>query len=324
MISVIFQKQVESIYRSNLYIRNDNKRGIFYFSPADFPGLQFHSYDFTAKAGHTLKGYFYHYEAPISGRLVVFDHGLGNGHRAYMREIEQLAKMGYLVYAYDHTGCMASGGEHTNGFAQSLSDLDDCITVLKAEAGLQDRAISVVGHSWGGFSTMNIAAIHPEITHVVSMAGFVEVNRIIDQNVGGILKIYRKCLYAMERRANPKYAEFHAVDSLKKTNAKVLLIYSSNDQLVHKNMHYDILAQALADKENIRILLVHNKNHNPSYTEDAVVYKDQFWADFEKAEKKKLLETPEQQQAFMSRYDFKRMTEQDDAVWQQIREHLSK
>ena len=91
---MLFEKQIEAIYRSNLYIRNDNTDGIFYFFPDDFPGLQAHPYSFPAKAGHTLKGFFYHYENPLPGRLMVFDHGMGNGHRVYMKEIEVLAKAG--------------------------------------------------------------------------------------------------------------------------------------------------------------------------------------------------------------------------------------
>ena len=65
-----------------------------------------------------------------------------------------------------------------------------------------------------------------------------------------------------------------------------------------------------------------NKGHNPAYTEDAVTYKDAFFKDFQKAVRKKKLETPEQQQAFMPTFDWKRMTEQDEAVWNPILSHL--
>ena len=319
---MLFEKQVEKIYRSNLFVRNDNPNGIFYFSAEDFPGLHAASYDFKAAAGHDLKGFFYYYDNPIPGRLLVFDHGLGNGHRAYLREVERLAKAGFLVYTYDHTGCMASGGEHTNGFSQSLNDLDCCLRTLKAVPALADRRIAVMGHSWGGFSTMNICALHPEITHVVSMSGFVSVELMLQQIMAGPLKFFRKPLMALERRANPRYVDFDARKSLTDTNARVLLIYSEDDKTVCKAPHYDSLYAALSGKQNIRFLLVRNKDHNPAYTEDAVAYKDAFFEDFSKAVKKKQLETPAQQKAFMARYDWYRMTEQDGAVWQQIIDHL--
>ena len=251
---MIFEKQIEKIYRSQLFVRQDNPNGIFYFSAEDFPGLQKHAYSFKAGAGHALQGYFYHYAHPIPGRLVVFDHGMGNGHQAYMREIERLAKAGYLVFSYDHTGCMSSGGESTGGFAQSLSDLDACLTALKIEEGLKDRKISVMGHSWGGFSTMNIAALHPEITHIVAISGFVSVERMLEQTFGGLMKRYRKSMLALETSANPKYVRSSAVESLKNTRAKVLPIYSQDDKIVHKTFHYDELYAALSDRENVRFL----------------------------------------------------------------------
>ena len=314
---------MEKQYRSNLFIRNDNPNGIFYFTAADFPGLKTHAYAFKSQMGHDLKGWFYHYEKPIPGRLVVFDHGMGNGHLAYMREIEMLAKAGFLVYSYDHTGCMASGGESTNGFAQSLKDLDDCVTALRKESALQDRTISVMGHSWGGFSTMNIAALHPEITHVVSMSGFISVRRMLEQIMSGLLlKGIRKSLYELESRSNPEYVTFDALQTLGSTAAKVLLIASSDDKVVRKSHHFDVLKQALSNRENIRFLLTENKGHNPAYTCDAVRYKDEFFAQFQKMVKKKKLETKPQQEAFMSVFDWVRMTEQDETVWSAIISHL--
>ena len=319
---MLFDRAVEGMYRANLFARQDNPNGIFYFSPADFPGLQAHPYPFTARAGHTLQGWFYHYENPIPGRLVVFDHGLGNGHRAYMKEIEQLAAAGYLVFSYDHTGCMESGGENTNGFSQSLNDLDCCITALKAEPALAGRRFSVTGHSWGGFSTMNIAALHPEIDRVVSMSGFVSVQHILDQTFTGLLQIFRKSILGLERRTNPDFVDFSAVDSLKKARAKVLLIYSADDSVVHKAAHYDVLYENLRNRPNIRFLLVDGRDHSPNYTDDAAAYKTEFFNAFNEALRKKQLATPEQQASFMARYDWHRMTAQDPEVWAAILDTL--
>ena len=317
---MIFEKQIEAMYRKNLFLRQDNAGEIFYFGPEDFPGLSTHAYGFKAGAGHDLKGYFYHYADPIPGRLVVFDHGMGNGHRAYMREIERLCRAGFLVFSYDHTGCMESGGESTNGFATSLSDLDDCMKALKAEHALRDRKFSVIGHSWGGFSTMNIPALHPEITHVVSMSGFATVEKIVSQNFSGLLKPYRKGILDLERRSNPRYVDFDAAQSLANTDAKVLLIYSDDDKIVDPGVHFDYLKEKLKGRKNITLMLLSGKNHNPGYTLDAVTYKDGFFAQYQKAAKK--LTTSESRKEFMDRYDWLRMTEQDEAVWGPVIEHL--
>lgn len=321
---MIFEKQIEKFYRDSMFIRNDNAGGIFYFSAQDFPGLQAYPYSFPATAGHSLKGNFYCYENPIPGRVVIFDHGMGNGHRAYMREIEQLAKAGFLVFSYDHTGCMESGGENTGGFAQSLNDLDACMTALEAEPALRSYTFSVMGHSWGGFSTMNISALHPKITHVVSMSGFVSVELILRQMIGGILAPYQRKLLALENRTNPYYSHFHAVESLSNATAQVLLIYSSDDSIVSKTVHYDTLYGALSGKENIHFLLVDGKDHNPNFTVDAVQYKNAFFKELTRREKKKLLDSPEKRKEFMDSFDWYRMTAQDEDVWAAIIAHLKK
>lgn len=315
---MIFEKQVVDLFKRRMYTRCDDTGKAFYFSHDDFEGLQRTSYPFTASAGHTLQGYLYHYADPKPGRLIVFDHGFGGGHRSYLREIEMLCHHGYLVFAYDHTGCMESGGETPNGLAQSLCDLNDCISTVKADKQFQGRTISVVGHSWGAFSTLNITALHPEIEHIVAMSGFVSVALMVETFFTGLLRGYRKAVLDLEMRSNPKFATFNAVESLSRSNVKALLIYSDNDQMTRKTPHFDTLQRELSHRKNIRLLLVSGKGHNPNYTTDAVAHLAEYTTKLAQLDKKKLLETDAQKKAFLDSFDWRRMTEQDDSVWQEI------
>lgn len=317
---MIFEKQVVNMYKGMMHTRCDDTETVFYFSPEDFPGLQAESHSFKASAGHTLQGYFYQYENPVSGRLIVFDHGFGGGHRAYMTEIEKLCAHGYRVFAYDHTGCMASGGTTPNGLSQSLCDLNDCISMLKAEGYFENTDVSVMGHSWGAFSTLNITALHPEISHIVAMCGFVCVEDMIGTFFKGILKGYRKAVMALEKSANPKFVEYNAVKTLSESKTKALLIYSENDMMCRRN-HYDTLKAGLDGKENVKFLFVTNKGHNPNYTEEAVKYLDEFGAARAKLARNKNA-SKEEKAKFVASYDWKKMTEQDEAVWSVIFEHL--
>jgi len=321
---MIFEKQVVNTFKNMMHSRCDDLGTAYYYSSDDFPGLQKEAYPFTSSMGHKLQGYIYNYDNPIPGRLVVFEHGFFGGHRSYMKEIEKLCKAGYLVFAYDHTGCMESGSETPNGMSQSLRDLNDCISTIKADSKFDGLDISVVGHSWGGFSTMNICALHPEISHVVSMSGFVSVEVIIGSFFAGLLKPYRKAILKLETESNPDFVGYNSIKSLSKTDAKVLLIYSDNDQLVRKSIHFDMLKEGLAHKENIEFLLVKNKGHNPNYTEDAVKYLAEFTTAQGKATKNKQLETEEQKKAFVDSFDWDRMTAQDEDVWTKILECLAK
>ncbi len=313
---MIFENRIISIYRQIAYTRQDGNGTAYYFSAEDFDGLSKTPYSFKSSKGHNLQGYFYSYDNPIDKRIVIFDHGFGGGHRSYMKEIEKLCSHGYLVFAYDHTGCMESGGSDTNGMAQSLCDLNDCINTLKNDESFSDFDISVVGHSWGGFSTLNITAFHPDVSHVVAISGFVSVELLVKSNFGGILKLYRKAIMRLESKSNPCYARCSAIESLSNTDVKALLIYSDNDPLCSKVAHYDALAAGLKNCDNVKLLLVSNKGHNPNYTADAVKYLGEYLGQSKKMKKK--LKTDEQKAAFVSSWDWNRMTAQDDSVWNEI------
>ena len=141
---MIFEKQIVNSFKGMMHTRCDDSQTVFYYSHKDFNGLNAEPYSFTASAGHKLQGYIYSYPNCIDERIIVFDHGFGGGHRAYMKEIEMLCKHGYTVFAYDHTGCMESGGESPNGMSQSLCDLNDCISTLKKDTRFSSLDISVI------------------------------------------------------------------------------------------------------------------------------------------------------------------------------------
>ena len=314
--------KIESSYRATLFSRHDADGSIFYFSAEDFPGLNKEPYSFVTRAGHRLSGCFYSYDGAVDGRLVVFDHGMGTGHRAYMREIELLARHGYLVFSYDHTGCTESEGEGTRGFAGSLADLDSALFAIKSASRFENSKISVIGHSWGGFSTLNIAARHHDVAHVIALSGFTSVKKMQADIIPPFLFPLRRMLYKIEERANPDYVTYEAEESLAETSAKVLIIHSADDKTV-KISHFKRLARKLSGKENVRFLLVHGKNHNPNYTREAVESLGKFFAELKTKQSRGELDTPEAKAEFIASYDWWRMTEQDGEVWAEIFKTLS-
>jgi len=314
---MIFEKQIVEMYKGMMHTRCDDDGTAFYFSRADFPGLIAEDYTFTSSLGHTMQGYFYYYTKPIDKRIIIFDHGFGGGHRSYMKEIERLCRHGFIVLAYDHTGCMESGGDTPRGMAQSLYDLNDCISRIKSDSRYSDFDISVMGHSWGGFSTLNISALHPEVSRVVVLSGFVSVEALVNSYFSGLLRGYRKPIMALERSVNPVFSEYDARVSLKKSGVPALLIYSDNDKMC-KRCHFDMLSDALKECEGVELKLLHGKGHNPNYTTDAVKYLGEYFKTKKKLAKKKKLDTDEEKAAFISSFDWDKMTEQDEGVWAEI------
>ncbi len=317
---MIFHKEIEEVYKAQLFVRCDDIGIAHYFSYKDFPGLNAVRYEFTSSKSNRLVGYFYSYDGYDSSRLIVFDHGFGGGHRSYMKEIEKLASYGYLVFAYDHTGCMESDGTDTGGLAQSLSDLNDALSVLKNDPTVDTEDITVIGHSWGGFSTLNISALHPDLKKIVVLSGFTSVKRMADQNFRGFLRLYVNDIVRLEASSNPSFVTYDAVDTLSNSNVRALLIYSDNDHLVNKDIHFNALYSALKDKENVEFILEHEKGHNPNYTREAVKY----LAEYSEAASGAADMTIEEKEAFRNSFDWDKMTEQDETVWNRIKEFLQR
>ena len=270
-----------------------------------------------------MSGYVYSYPSPKENALVIFDHGMGSGHRAYMKEIEKLAAHGYKVISYDHTGCGESGGDGIGGFSGSLSDLDNVIRAVRSSKEFDKARISIVGHSWGAFSTMNSVALHADLTAIVAMSGFISVESIQKEKVGGIFSLWHKDIYNLESEKNPDYYSYNALESLASSDVPALIIHSEDDNVVSFKNNFLKLRDSLGSKDNISFVSVNGKAHNPNYTSEAVRYKDIYFKDLTAFKKTVKQPTEEQKQDFVSRYDFAKMTEQDDKIWQIIFDHLT-
>ncbi|MBR5438309.1 MAG: alpha/beta fold hydrolase, partial [Clostridia bacterium] len=248
----MISKAVEKIYRKMVYNRADDNGCVVYFTHKDFPGLHSQEYIFSSSLGHKLAGAFYYYDGYDRDRLIIFDHGMGSGHTGYMTEIERLCRAGYRIFSYDHTGCMSSGGESTNGFTQSLRDLDDAVKAIKKDEGCSGLRLSVMGHSWGAFSTLNITALHPDIEKIVTMSGFISVENVLKGFFSGPLAPFYKKILAIEKSSNPDYFSFSALETLKNTPAEALIIHSDDDKTVSAKLSFDILEKELSDRSNLR------------------------------------------------------------------------
>ena len=315
-------KLVEKKFKEAVYNRYDELPYVFLFRHSDFEGLKREPFTVKSSLGHNLQGYFHYYDNPIKDRLIVFDHGMYGGHRSYMREIEMLCKHGYLVYAYDHTGCLESGGDGTGGFSQSLRDLDEVIATLKALPELKGYEISVVGHSWGGFATLNIPRFHPEIKKIVALSGFISPKEIIYQHAKGLFKLFVNRVYKNEVAGNPKYMECSAIDTLANSDTGALIFHSPNDHMVNYQRHFLKLKDSLGERKNLTFVTVEGGDHNPNYTKKALLAKQDFQAKLRDKLKSKALNTKEECKSFVDSLDWYQITEQNDEVWAQIFEFL--
>lgn len=315
------KNKILEIYKKNVMRRFDGELA-FYFSLTDFPGLKANKYEFVTKKGDTLRGNFYYYDNYKKGHIIVFDHGMGAGHSSYFREIELIASKGYMVFSYDHTGCMNSSGEHANGFLTSLADLDSCINAIKRD--FPNNKISVIGHSWGGFSTSNIAGYHPDIAHVISFAPFISLEAIINQTFCGLLSFMRKDIKEFESSIYPEYANSSTIKALENYDGFALIFHSKDDHILKINYHFKKAKKELLPNDNITFVELNKKRHNPNYTINAVNLLAAFVKERNKLLKKGMLKDKTEIQNFLNKFDWWKITEQDEKVWNMVFELLNK
>ena len=321
---MIFEKKILNIYGRKLLRRRDPDGRAYLFTASDFDGLLYEEYTFLGDKGQTLYAYLYYRGEKRTDKLILIEHGMGCGHASYLKEIDLLTSRGYTVFTYDHTGTRSSEGENIGGFSQSLSDLDRAVKFVRSRDEYKDTEISVIGPSWGGFSTLNIAALHPEISHVVALSPFISPKAIQEQVLRGFLKFYRSAIYKIEADALPEYAHFDGRESLKGARTKALIIHSRDDATCLFDNHFRKLMEALKDEEQVEFLALDGKDHHPHYTCEAVRLRNEYNAALREKRKKKELTERCELEAFAKSYDWWEMTEQDEDVWNRIFEFLEK
>ena len=312
---------VESSYRKSFIRRYDDVGYLRYYSAGDFPELRDRPFSFLS-GGNRLSAHWYSYDAPDEKELLVFCHGIGGGHRSYMKEIDCLCRRGYLVLAYDNTGCFASEGADIGCMSQSLADLDHCLQYLKKEGLFQRfQRVFVAGHSWGGYAAGNIAVYHPDVCKAVAISGFISVERLLEDNLGGVAAPLRqtvlKRLCAFERQAAPEYFDACTLESLKGSGTRYLFAHSTDDPMVSFDRHTGYL-RAQAQRPDLRFLVYEDRKHNPNYTADAAAYMNGLFDEFNLGVKEGRLKTPEEKRRYFEGTDWDRMTAQDDAFWDEV------
>ena len=319
---MIFEKKVIGQFKRSVIVRQNTPEELFLYSAEDFPGLVKEKYEFVGNHGQKLVGAFYYYGEKTPTRVVIFEHGMGGGHRSYMKEIEALASRGFTVLSYDHTGCMESEGDDIVGFSQSLADLDCLINTLTLRDGYAECDISVVGHSWGGFSTLNIAKYHPEISHIVAFAGFISVRALLSQFLTGIMKFYIKSLVRYEESLNGNYALASADTALTDSKVKAMVIHSEDDRTVSYSTHFERLKEVYGDRPNTEFVGITGRGHNPNYSEGAVKSLGECVSELTRLRRAGELKTAEEKKAFREKFDWASITEQDPVIWDRIKDFL--
>ncbi len=295
--------------------RYDGKRHLRYLTANDFPGLMSESVTFPGNKGQPLNGFLYFRgNKELAKGLIIFCHGIGAGHYAYTTQINSFAKQGFLVLAYDYTGCVLSGGQSIRGMTQALIDLDFALSYVERHPELARMKRILVGHSWGGYVVNNVFSLKHSVDQVISIAGFNNVPDVIS-DIGRGLTFFKPWFHVLNFLEFGKYATYSSDKSLKKSTVPTLLVHSRCDQLIRFNHAMARYIVATKGMGNVTHVIDEEKMHNPYLSQRAESYLNKVMAKLPYMEKKA---GDDEQREFYATLDYDLLTEEDPQFMQMI------
>ncbi len=178
--------------------RYDKEVGIPYYSYKDFKDFKCEDYSFTNSYGINIRYFFYYYANYKKDKIILFCHGMGPGHTAYIAEIELLARHGYKVLTLDFAGCGESGGKYLGSLNKPTRDVIDLLNHLNLK-----EQIILMGHSMGGYTALNTLCLRKDITKVVAISPIIRIEPLLQLNTKS--KFITKHLLHYERKVMTKW-----------------------------------------------------------------------------------------------------------------------
>ena len=231
-----------------------------------FEGLERTRYEFASDKGQTIVGYLYS-SGTEQKAIIVLAHGYGaGGHNSYLPAINYFAQNGFYVFAYDATGNDESEGKAIGGVPQGVIDLDYAISFVEESGNFPDLPIGLFGHSWGGYSVSNVLTYHPEVEAVIECSGPNSSSDLVEGGgtkiIGPVVKGLMPVIKVYERAKYGDYATNSALIGFASTDAEIMVVHSSDDNIVPIEYGYDIYYDAFKDDPRFTFIRLDGKGHN--------------------------------------------------------------
>ena len=298
---------VSSVYKKRMLHRYDKDGYTPYLSSENFAGLNKETHTFINSLGVEISYFYYYYDNYKPEPIILFLHGLGPGHTAYIREIQTLAEMGYKVLTLDYMGCDSSKGDRLPSLNEPTRDVDDLLNLLKP-----NKEIIVIGHSLGAYTTLNIMNIRDELKKAVVISGFLRPDIVLNSLLG--TKMFSASIAKYEKKVESKYFSINNYDYVKNTSNKLMFIHSKDDSVVN----YDAAMKPVIDANNpnIKLITVDGRGHNPNYSDNAAKMVTEVFGKYYKLKK------DEDKKKLMKNLDPWTITEQDPEIFKKIKEFI--
>lgn len=302
--------KILKIYLNKFCTRYDKDGIIPYLSEDDFTGLIKENFTFKNSSGLIVSYFYYFYKNYKTDKTILFLHGIGPGHTAYLREINELCKNGYKVLTLDYIGCDKSEGDSIYSINEPTKDVIELLDYLNLK-----EEIIVIGHSLGGYTALNVINLREKIKKAVVISGFYSLK----SGLRAITKL-NLMLHPIIKYENNLLEDYSNIDNLaylRNTDDKILFIHSLDDNIVSYKFSTGYIKRHVKNN-NLSYLINDGKKHNPNYSMNAVSYMNKIFAEFNKKIKTKELKTFDDKKEYMKDKSPMEMTSQDEIVWEKI------
>ncbi|MBQ3940036.1 MAG: alpha/beta fold hydrolase [Oscillospiraceae bacterium] len=212
-----------------------------------------------------LVGYIY--GAENEKGLIVWSHGIGCGHEAYLEDILWFADRGWRVFAYDGTGSGESEGSGSRGLAQSAQDLNCALDFVERDLRLAGIPVMLVGHSWGGYAAGAVLNYDHRVRAAVSISGYSDPMEMLREGADEMLgkvgsTLSYPFLWGYNRLLFGANLNLTAAEGISHSTVPVLVLHgehdevisydrcsilSKQDQITNPNVTYETLTGEYAD-----------------------------------------------------------------------------
>lgn len=306
----IFDPFISHSLKKNFGHRGDGSPGFTYFFASDY-GIRSRFFSFRS-GKNTLRGEEYFDQGKDYKGLVIFFHGLSAGRNSYTGEIAYLAKAGYLVMAYDNTGCMQSEGKTMISLSQTALDQKAFFEYLETREDIRDLPRFTIGHSWGGYGAFLALQEQYRVQKAVSVSGFFSFDSLIAEirpEYAGIQKTLRSYV----RRHFGEPASENVLDIIKRRNVPALYIQGDDDPIVPSASHIRYLEKHKEEYPSISLYLAKGRRHQGFWSVNAQRYFTKLFGDFGEKSKGPLA---------LQGLDFHKLTEDDPKIMKAIIDFL--
>ncbi|HGD5269457.1 MAG: alpha/beta fold hydrolase [Peptostreptococcus sp.] len=198
--------------------------------------------------------------------IIILVHGHKLFYLDYLHEINYFCEKGYLVYAYDTSGCGFSSGNKISGHPTWFIDLHNVICYFEKNEEFNIYDLFLFGHSMGGYAVTTVLNFnHRKVKAVVACSpinsGFNFGYTVWKNHQNFITKQLYISMLKHEYKRFEELALYSAKDGIMKSKIPTLIIHGKYDKVVPLNYSLYQIKDEFRTQKNVEFYLKDTTSH---------------------------------------------------------------